>query len=44
VTLGDQVEDVFFITTVDHKALSSNRKLQIKEALVDAFTEKELLQ
>ena len=44
VTLGDQVEDVFFITTIDHKALSSNRKLQIKEALVDAFTEIELLQ
>ena len=44
ITLGDQVEDVFFITTIDHKALSSNRKLQIKKALVDAFTEIELLQ
>jgi len=44
ITLGDQVEDVFFITTIDHKALNSNRKLQIKKALVDAFTEIELLQ
>jgi [protein-PII] uridylyltransferase len=44
VTLGDQVEDVFFITTIDHKALSSRHKLQIKEALVGAFTEIDLLQ
>ena len=43
VTLVDQVEDVFFITTIEHTALNSNRKLQLKKALVDAFTDKELL-
>ena len=39
VTLVDQVEDVFFITTLDHKTLSANRKLQLKKALVLAFTD-----
>ncbi len=41
VTLVDQVEDVFFITTLDHKPLSPNRKLQLKKALVHVFTELE---
>ena len=39
VTLVDQVEDVFFITTLDHKPLSPNRKLQLKNALVHVFTD-----
>ena len=39
VTLVDQVEDVFFITTLEHKTLSVNRKLQLKKALVLAFTD-----
>ena len=37
VTLVDQVEDVFFITTLDNKPLSANRKLELKKALVLAF-------
>ena len=40
VTLVDQVEDVFFITTLDHKILSTERKLQLKKALVLSFTDK----
>tara|TARA_B100000787_G_scaffold28156_1_gene18547 strand:+ start:203 stop:2827 length:2625 start_codon:yes stop_codon:yes gene_type:complete len=44
VTLVDQVEDVFFITTLDHKPLSPNRKLQLKTALVHVFTEAESLE
>ena len=43
VTLVDQVEDVFFITTIEQKALNSNRKLQLKIALVNAFTDNALL-
>ena len=43
VTLVDQVEDVFFITTLEHKPLTPGRKLQLKEALVHAFTEIELV-
>ena len=43
VTLVDQVEDVFFITTIEHTALNSNRKVQLKKALVDALTDNELL-
>ena len=39
VTLVDQVEDVFFITTLDHKILSTDRKLQLKKALVLSFTD-----
>ena len=39
VTLVDQVEDVFFITTFDHKPLSPNRKQQLKNALVHVFTD-----
>ena len=44
VTLVDQVEDVFFITTMEYKPLSPNRKLQLKQALVDVFTELESLE
>ena len=40
VTLVDQVEDVFFITTLEHKPLSPSRKQHLKESLIDAFTEK----
>ena len=43
VTLVDQVEDVFFITTLDHEPLTSRRKLQLKQALVQALTEIESL-
>ena len=39
VTLVDQVENVFFITTLDHKILSANRKLQLKKALVHALSD-----
>ena len=38
VTLVDQVEDVFFITTLEHRILSTDRKLQLKKALLLALT------
>ena len=44
VTLVDQVEDVFFITTYDHKPLSQNRKIQLKKALVHVFTDEKSLE
>lgn len=39
VTLGDQVEDVFFITTEDDKALSDEARLRLQTTLQDALTQ-----
>lgn len=41
ITLGDQVEDVFFITNHDYKPLNSNQKSQLETALVSALSQTE---
>ena len=37
-TLGDQVEDVFFITTYDDGALSEEQEEELKERLTESLS------
>jgi [protein-PII] uridylyltransferase len=39
ITLGDQVEDVFLITTDDHMSLSSEEQSQLHQALTTHLTQ-----